>query len=215
MIQRRRLPKVACANEASESYKAQRQRHHTLGEALGPEWNTRQGHTNIQYPAESNGWNEATISEALYPQTKGKPTPCPDEVFGGLPEEDGEGTTHYAGHGRCEHKHTLERFIRGIDCWEDAKFDDKNKANKRQRIKSDEEERSPERPGLNDWTHGIEESAHHLFLWPQNALGRPVKMRIAPRTPNAGEISVDNTMGVGDGEADVEAVGVGSVLVTL
>lgn len=42
-------------------------------------------------------------------------------------------------------------------------------------------------------------------------------MRIAPRTPKAGLISVASTMGVGvgDEEADVEAVGVGSVLVTL
>lgn len=56
---------------------------------------------------------------------------------------------------------------------------------------------------------------YHLFLWPQNALGRPVKMRIPPRTPKAGVISVASTMGVGDGEEDVEAVGVGSVLVAL
>ena len=61
----------------------------------------------------------------------------------------------------------------------------------------------------------VEETAHHLFLWPQNALGRPVRMRIAPRTPNAGVISVASTIGVGDGVAVVEAVGVGSVLVTL
>lgn len=40
-------------------------------------------------------------------------------------------------------------------------------------------------------------------------------MRIAPRTPKAGVISVASTMGVGDGEADDEAVGIGSVLVTL
>lgn len=44
-------------------------------------------------------------------------------------------------------------------------------------------------------------------------------MRMAPRTPKAGEISVASTMGVGDGVADAEAlaaaVGVGSVLVTL
>lgn len=40
-------------------------------------------------------------------------------------------------------------------------------------------------------------------------------MRMAPRTPKAGEISVASTMGVGDGEAEAEAVGVGSVLVTL
>lgn len=40
-------------------------------------------------------------------------------------------------------------------------------------------------------------------------------MRIAPRTPNAGVISVARTIGVGDGVADAVAVGVGRVLVTL
>jgi hypothetical protein len=40
----------------------------------------------------------------------------------------------------------------------------------------------------------------HLFLWPQNALGSPVMMRIAPNTPKAGVILVARTMGVGVGE---------------
>lgn len=42
-------------------------------------------------------------------------------------------------------------------------------------------------------------------------------MRIAPRTPKAGVISVASMMGVGVGvgEVVVEVVGIGSVLVTL
>lgn len=89
----------------------------------------RQGHTNVQYPAQSNGRNEATVPETLNPQTKGETSPSADEVFGCLPEEDGEGTSHYTGYGRCEHKHALERFIRGIYCGENAKFDDETEAN--------------------------------------------------------------------------------------
>lgn len=42
----------------------------------------------------------------------------------------------------------------------------------------------------------------HLFLWPQNALGSPVMMRIAPNTPKAGVILVARTMGVGVGDAE-------------
>ena len=129
MIQQRQLLEATCANEALESCIAQRQRHHRLGKGLGPECKLRQGHTDIQYPAESNRWNEATISETLYPQTKGETSPGPNEVFGGLPKEDGQGTSHYTGHRTCEHKHALERFIRGVNCWEDAKFDNENETN--------------------------------------------------------------------------------------
>lgn len=45
-------------------------------------------------------------------------------------------------------------------------------------------------------------------MWPQNALGSPVMMRIAPNTPKAGVILVARTMGVGVGEAEAEDVGV-------
>ena len=45
---------------------------------------------------------------------------------------------------------------------------------------------------------------HHLFLWPQNALGRPVMIRMAPSTPKPGSILVSRTMGVAEAEADAE-----------
>jgi hypothetical protein len=61
---------------------------------------------------------------------------------------------------------------------------------------------------------------NHLFLWPQNALGSPVRMRRVPRTPKAGSSLVASTIGAGEGVdvlevvADAEDVGVG-VSVTL
>ena len=53
---------------------------------------------------------------------------------------------------------------------------------------------------------------HHLFLWPQNALGKPVRIRRAPRTPKAGSNLVSSMMA--DGVGLVVLVGVG-VMVTL
>jgi len=50
------------------------------------------------------------------------------------------------------------------------------------------------------------EATHHLFLWPQNALGSPLIIRTAPRTPNAGSSFVASTMGVGVEEALGEIV---------
>lgn len=47
---------------------------------------------------------------------------------------------------------------------------------------------------------------HHLFLCPQKALGRPVRMRMAPRTPKAGSSLVESTIGAGVGVEDAEAV---------
>jgi hypothetical protein len=43
------------------------------------------------------------------------------------------------------------------------------------------------------------------FLWPQKAEGRPVMMRMAPSTPNAGSTFVARTMGAGVGEWEAEA----------
>lgn len=43
------------------------------------------------------------------------------------------------------------------------------------------------------------EVTHHLFLWPQKALGRPVIIRTAPSTPNAGSSFVLSTIAVGVG----------------
>ena len=39
--------------------------------------------------------------------------------------------------------------------------------------------------------------AYHRFLCPRNALGMPVRMRMAPSTPNAGSILVSRTVGSG------------------
>lgn len=55
----------------------------------------------------------------------------------------------------------------------------------------------------------------HLFLWPQNALGSPVMMRIAPNTPKAGVILVSRTMGVGVGDDEDVDVGVDEVALTV
>ena len=49
-------------------------------------------------------------------------------------------------------------------------------------------------------------SAYHLFLCPQKVLGRPVMMRIAPRTPNPGSILVSREMAVCAGELVLDAV---------
>jgi hypothetical protein len=122
------------------------------------------GRTDIQYPAQPNGWNEAAIPEALYPQTKGETPPGPDEVFSGFPEEDGEGTTHYAGYGTRKDEHALKGFTGGIYCWKNTKFDDENEANEGKSIKSDEKERSPEGSRFRDRMHSQEGRAHHLFL---------------------------------------------------
>lgn len=41
------------------------------------------------------------------------------------------------------------------------------------------------------------------FLWPKKALGRPVKMRMPPRTPKAGSMTVSSVMGMTVGVAEV------------
>lgn len=45
------------------------------------------------------------------------------------------------------------------------------------------------------------ETGYHLFLCPQNADGRPVKISNPPRTPNAGSSLVAILMGAGVGVA--------------
>ena len=49
-------------------------------------------------------------------------------------------------------------------------------------------------------------ATHHRFLWPKNALGRPVRIRIAPRTPKPGSILVSSLEGSDVGVADAEWV---------
>ena len=55
---------------------------------------------------------------------------------------------------------------------------------------------------------------HQRFLWPQNVLGRPVMIRMTPRTPKPGSILVSRAIGAAEGDSVDVAVGV-RVKVTL
>jgi hypothetical protein len=41
-----------------------------------------------EYPAVTDGPNETTVSETLYEKAQGETTPCSNEEFGSLPEEN-------------------------------------------------------------------------------------------------------------------------------
>jgi hypothetical protein len=84
--------------------------------------------TDIQYPTQTNGWNEATIPETLYPQSKREASPGPDEVFGSLPKEDSEGASHYSGDRTGKNEHALQCLVRRIYGRKNAKLDDENEA---------------------------------------------------------------------------------------
>ena len=48
----------------------------------------------------------------------------------------------------------------------------------------------------------MEMTTYHLFLWPRNAQGRPVRMRRAPSTPNPGSRTVSSLTGAGLADTD-------------
>lgn len=50
---------------------------------------------------------------------------------------------------------------------------------------------------------------YHLFLCPKKALGNPVRMRMAPSTPNPGSSLVSSRIGAGEPVSAGTAVGVG------
>ena len=49
-------------------------------------------------------------------------------------------------------------------------------------------------------------ATHHRFLWPKNALGRPVRIRMAPRTPKPGSILVSRCEGSAEAVAEAAAL---------
>ena len=69
--------------------------------------------------------------EALYPEGKGKTTPCTNGIPSALPEEDCDCATCNAGDGGSEDEHSAEGFIWRIYGRDNAKLEDEDNAYER------------------------------------------------------------------------------------
>lgn len=137
--------------------------------------------------------------EGLDEEANGEPAPASDKVFCLLPEEDCYAASYDASNDTGEDEEAAECFRRRVDGLEDAEADYEGCTSESEGIEATDEVGRPvwgmaisERPcGLH---RVVEILAYHLFLCPQKTEGRPVMMRRAPRTPNAGPMTVASSV---------------------
>ena len=135
--------------------------------------------------------------ECLDEETNSEPAPAANEVFCLLPEEDCYTASYDACNDAGKDEETAKGFRRGVDCLEDAEADDEGSTNESKGIEATDEVGRPvskSRMRMAELLCRVRRFVgvltYHLFLCPQKTDGRPVMMRRAPRTPNAGPITV-------------------------
>lgn len=137
--------------------------------------------------------------EGLDEETNSEPAPATDEVFCLLPEEDCYAASYDACNDTGKDEETAKSFRRGVDCLEDAEADDEGSTNESKGIEATDKVGRPVPKSrmrmrmaelLCRMRRFVGVLTYHLFLCPQKTDGRPVMMRRAPRTPNAGPITV-------------------------
>ena len=178
---------------------------------------TEGGLTDVHYPAGADRGDGTAIPEALDPQTEGETSPSANKVLCTFPEEYTKGATHDTRYRACKDKHALQRVIWRVYGRKNTELCNENETNKRKGIKSNKKEGCPGGRRVSLAQGRVKRTrGYHLFLWPQKALGKPVRMRRAPRTLKAGVILVSRTIGAGVGVDVEEDVAVGeNVLVVL
>ena len=96
-----------------------------------------------------------------------------------------------------------------------TKLEDEHEAYEREGVETNQEEGSP---AAQEQTVSVEvdhigwlksSNVYHRFLCPKKALGIPVRMRMAPSTPNPGSSLVVSRIGAGEVVSEEGAVGVG------
>jgi hypothetical protein len=79
--------------------------------------------TDIKNPPKSNGFNNTSVVEALYPQSKCETSPSANAVPCSLPKEDGDGSTGDTSNYRGEYKHATKRLAWRVDRGEYTKLE--------------------------------------------------------------------------------------------
>jgi hypothetical protein len=135
--------------------------------------------------------------EGLDEETNSEPAPAADEVLCLLPEEDCYAASYDTCNDAGQDEEAAKGFRRRVDSLEDAEADDKGSTNESKGIEATDEVGRPvwkSKMRMIErlcWSCGVlKVLTHHLFLCPQKTEGRPVMMRRAPRTPNAGPMVV-------------------------
>jgi hypothetical protein len=148
------------------------------------------GLTDIHDPSIAYRPNEATALETLDEESKSKAPPSTDEVSSDLPKKDRDRASNCTCDDTRKQEQTTKCCAWRMNGLNDTVLKNKDKADDGKGIKADQKERGPVTEYDNQLINQVRLNIYHLFLCPQKALERPLKISRTPRTPNAGSIFV-------------------------